>query len=155
MFPEAVARLISEAAASIGCDVGIGAGLAIAVAGGVIGPSVRLWYEGSRYYSATIFHVGVGIPGDGKSPFLDYVAAPLRSIEQDLARQFKKQIGEYIKLQEKFKNNEKNKKKDKEKNEEIDTEPERPKGIRLIVEDMTMESFYKILSANPRGLASI
>src|SRR5262249_19839603 len=75
-LPEDAAGLVVEAGRAVGCDPGMVAGPVLATAGGLIGRSASLLMGANHFAHACVFQANVALPGDGKSPSLDYATGP-------------------------------------------------------------------------------
>jgi hypothetical protein len=85
VLPAAVARLADEVAQAVGCDPALVAAPALAVAGGVIGRSVRLVIAPERAASAAVYLACVVPAGDEGAAALRVLLEPVRQIQADLA----------------------------------------------------------------------
>jgi hypothetical protein len=102
----------------------------------LIGRSASLRLGPNRFASSTLFQAAVALPGDGKSPCLGYLRAPVGAIDQELDDEFQSEKALYL---------EKCQAKPKHK-------PAPPIPRRVVLEDATMEACFRALSKNPRGL---
>jgi hypothetical protein len=136
VLPDAVARIAEEAARAVGCDPGISGGHALAIGGGLIGRSVALRLKPNWFASSCIYHASVALPGDGKSPALEYVMAPAVAIEKGLDAVFQTAKATY---EEQCKADPKRK-------------PKPPVPGRLMIDDATMEGYFRVAWRNSRGL---
>jgi hypothetical protein len=77
VLPEAMARFAREVSQAVGCDPGYVLGPMLAIAGGLIGRSTRLWVGPRWLASSAILQANLGSPGMGKGRALAYVAQPV------------------------------------------------------------------------------
>jgi hypothetical protein len=145
VLPDPLARLVAEAAGSVGCDPGMVAGPALAIAGGLIGRSASLLLGANWFAGACAFQINIGFPGDGKSPALDYAAGPVYDIDRELAEAFRADKQAYLDAMQRL--NEA-----KRRKEVGGARPDPPVPRRINIDDSTMEATFRVLAANPRGL---
>jgi hypothetical protein len=136
VLPDPVARIVIEASTAVGCDPGLTAGPALAITAGLIGRSASLLRAPNWFARASLFQVNVALPGEGKSPSLEYLMQPIRTIDQELETDFRFEKAVW---QAKCKADPKNK-------------PAAPVPCRIVLEDCTLEAMFRVLSANHRGL---
>jgi hypothetical protein len=147
VLPPDLQRLATEGARAVGCDPGMVAGPMIATAGGLIGRSVTLQLGSNRFVQPTVFHTNVALPGEGKSPAVDYATAPATDFERTLAAEFDGLKEDYL---------EKLRVSRRKGAEGAAGEPPIPPVPRRVrVDDVTMESLWLILRDNPRGLLMV
>jgi hypothetical protein len=96
VLPPELARLAQEIGDAVGIDVGMPALGIIAIASGLIGAADSLRIEHNRFASSTIYAGIVGMPGDGKTPALEYVAKPAYEIEHELDGEFREAKERYL-----------------------------------------------------------
>jgi hypothetical protein len=96
VLPPELARLAQEIANAIGIDVGVPAMQMLAIASGLIGSADSLLIEANRFASSTLFAVVIGVPGDGKTPSLNYVKEAASEIERELVREFLERKEAYL-----------------------------------------------------------
>ena len=142
VLPEDVARIVTEAAAAVGCDPGMVAGPVLATAAGLIGRSASLLMGANRFSSPCLYHANVALPGDGKSPALEYAAAPSDEFEAALAEAFRLEKQSY---REALRGG-------KGKKGDGDETPDPPVPRRVRVDDVTLESLFLVMADNDRGV---
>lgn len=138
VLPAILADFAAAVAKAVGCNVSLVVLAMLAVAAGVIGRTVRLRLNSRRYESASLYVANVARPGDGKSPALGYVVAPLDAIEKALRAEFQAA-----------------KQAHKERLADLpkgDPRPDPPVPRRLMLDDTTVEAMFRTLSRNERGL---
>ena len=133
VLPEAAARLVREGAESIGCPPDFLGIAVLAVASSTIGRSVSLRMMGNYFVSALLWVALVAEPSRGKTPAISTVVKALRPIEDDLADEHEHAMQEWNARPK-------------------DERGAPPKPRRIAIDDATVESTMRILSANPRGL---
>jgi hypothetical protein len=138
VLPDSAARLAEEAAAAIGCSRDILAAPILAIAGGLIGGSASLRVDSNHFASAIIYAAAIGLPGDGKSPALGYVRAPVDLIDAEYADAYaraKHVQAEFVAA--------------RPRNE---PKPPPPPRDRIVLDDGTIEAVLRRLAKAPRGL---
>ena len=129
------------------------AGPALAIAGAVIGRTAHLALAPNWFASACLFHANLALPGDGKSPCLDYMMKPVTRIERELAEEFREEREEYTEELEEF--NRQKKENKSSGGPAVGEESEAPKPqvpVRLFIDDSTTEAYLRTLAGNERGL---
>lgn len=116
----------------------------LAVAGGTIGRSVSLLLKPNYFVSATLYSGCIGPPSDGKTPALKAAAAPVRSIDDELA-------AEHAAAMERWRADQIG----PDGKEKRTKPPAPPRPRRIDIDDATMEVLPLILADNPRGLIMI
>jgi hypothetical protein len=150
VLPDPVICLAREAARAVGCDVGMAAGPILAVAGGLIGRSASLLLGSNWFASACLFLANVALPGDGKSPCLEYATGPIGAIDRELADEFAVEKQTYRDALEAYEQGKKSK-----AGGGSNFKPVPPIPRRVNIDDVTMEAVFRVLAANPRGLIMI
>ena len=148
VLPEDIAQFVTEAAGAVGCDPGLVAGPLLATAGGLIGRSASLQLGSNWFAQPCLFQASVALPGDGKSPCLDYATAPVRDIDRGLAEAFEVEKEVYRSAVDDFELAKKQK-------NAPSSRPRPPVPRRVYVDDTTLEAAFRVLSGNPRGLLMI
>jgi hypothetical protein len=142
VFPEPVQTLCTRVASAIGCPVDLPGTAVLGVASTAIGRSASVLLKPGYFCSASLWLAIVGIVSDGKTPTIELVAQPLRTIDAEMYRRFEEEMQQW----------------------EVDRteakkakQPEPPKPVReaLDVDDITIEALTKVLCANPRGVGWI
>ncbi|MFO0954423.1 MAG: DUF3987 domain-containing protein [Isosphaeraceae bacterium] len=144
VLPDPVARFVEEAASAVGCDPGMVAGPLMATAGGLIGRSASLCLGNHHFAQACVFLANVGLPGDGKTPALEYAVDPVREIDRELAQEFAADKEVYRLDLEAY---------ELARRVKGDTtpRPRPPVPRRANLDDATMEAVFRVLASNPRG----
>jgi hypothetical protein len=155
-------KWVSEMAEAKGCPPDFIVGSLLTGTSGFIGNARRAspwegWDEPTILWCAL-----VGLPSSGKSPAMDAVLNPIRSIENELSKVYKANLPEYetSKLQAQLKYESwfaEVKKTIQDRSDPlvrpIETyEPEKPVRPRIIMVDTTIEEAGQLLSRNPKGL---
>lgn len=147
VLPDDVSRLASEAAGAVGCNPGMVAAPMLATAAGLIGRSASLLLGANWFAQPCLFQVNVALPGDGKSPALEYAAAPSDEFEEALAETFKSEKQSY---REALRGG-----KDKAKKGGGDGPPDPPVPRRVRIDDVTLESLFLVMADNGRGVLMV
>jgi hypothetical protein len=145
VFPEPVACIVKEVSRAVGCDPGMVAGAVLGVTGGLIGRSVSLLRGQNWFLKPTVFLANIGLPGDGKSPSLEYIMNPIDLIDGELAGKFIVEKVDYTNLMEDYLIAQRAK-------DPTVPKPIAPVPVRVHILDTTFEKLLKVLAANPRGL---
>jgi hypothetical protein len=162
-LPEPVRSFVVQGAAALGCDPAYLALPALSIVAALIGNTreIRLkldWHEPSVVWSAI-----VGDSGTLKSPALNLVARPVYRIQKELLERYKREAKQYLKDKEEYDQRAREGKAKAKKSVKIhDPEqpdnstqgdrPEKPKLIRAVTSDVTIEKLAQLLEDNPRGL---
>lgn len=144
VFPEALQHTIDELARVIGCPTDSVGTLMLALASIGIGNTRKIglrrtWKETSSLYMAL-----VAFPGEGKSPVMQELAAPLYAWQHSMHEQHKQQMLDYAEAKEQH---EADKKAGKES-----AAPPRPVYPHVYTTDATTEKLAEILNIQPRGV---
>jgi hypothetical protein len=148
-LPRPVERLVTEAAAAIGCPpdaIALGALVALGSAIGnarVIQPK-KDWTE-----SATLFGAVIAEPGEKKTAAVRTATNPARKLENKLQQKHEQALEEHAKL---LREHEVDKRAARNASEPEPPPPKEPVAARVRVNDTTVEALIPILKANPRGL---
>jgi hypothetical protein len=150
ILPDPVICLAREAARAVGCDVGMAAGPILTVAGGLIGRSASLLLGSNWFASACLFLANVALPGDGKSPCLEYATSPIGALDRELADEFEVEKQTYRDALEAYEQGKRSR-----AGGGSNPKPVLPIPRRVNIDDVTMEAVFRVLAANPRGLTMI
>lgn len=143
VFPDPVARFVSEVTESIGCAPDLPALQCLAVASGVIGRSTSLLLKPGYFARASIYAAAVGPVSDGKSPALTLAMGPVEQIDRTLDDAYRAALAEW----------------EASGGEDEKGRGRKPAGApptprRIDVENFTLEKLFEILADNPRGILS-
>jgi hypothetical protein len=165
VLPAPVAAFARDLAASIGCPVDYVAFSQFVVAAAAIGDSRTLYLGGSWFESARIYGGIIGHPGDGKTPAQGAAVRPVYRLQQlhDLDYEqamlrYEEQQAEYEAAAKASKARSRSRGKDHEQDDPDDEagaapeKPVKPRPVRFITVDATVEALAPILKENPRGL---
>jgi len=151
-LPELLCQYVTSVGESIGCDSAFVAVPLLSVLAAAIGNSQQIELKKGWTEPAIVWSVIIGESGTQKTPAFKYVVRPIRELQERKLRDFQKEVDEYKKdfanyqtELEKWKNN-------GSKSGDPPNEPVKPKAVRLIVSDATMEALAPILADNPRGV---
>lgn len=147
-LPPAMARLVSEAAASMGITPDFCAAFALTVMGSASGTSRRLHLSNEWREYPAIWTCVVGTPGDKKTPSLKIASKPAYAEQKSLDRKHREALEEYKREIASWKERKSQAKKDEFK----EPEPEKPEAKHLYVQDVTIEKLAEMLQHEPRGL---
>ncbi len=135
-LPPQLADYIEQCAWATNSPVDFAAVPVLAIAAGCIGCSRRLEIQTEHTQPATLFAAVVGLPGTGKSPALEKVAAHLENHDARNLATWKLQSRAW-------------------KEENAETRGPEPRVKRLIVDDITTESLCKSIYENQHGLTMV
>ncbi|MBW7989802.1 MAG: DUF3987 domain-containing protein [Planctomycetes bacterium] len=137
-IPEPGQTLIRNIAESVNVDISFPAAAYLAVCAGLIGASRKVqikrgWYEPSIIWAAII-----GRPSSGKTPAIDTIIEPLKSIEKRKIEAFEAELKTY----------------ENEKAAQKKDDPQLIKPVckRTVISDTTTEALCLRLKENPQGL---
>jgi hypothetical protein len=147
-LPPAMARLVSEAAASMGITPDFCAVFALTVMGSAAGTSRRLHLSNEWSEYPAIWTCVVGTPGDKKTPSLKIASKPAYAEQKSLDRKHREALEEYKREIAGWKERKSQAKKGVFK----EPEPEKPEAKHLYVQDVTIEKLAEMLQHEPRGL---
>jgi len=148
-LPKTAARLVTEAAAAIGCPPdGIGLA-ALTTLGSAIGNSrvIQLkkgWTEGAAIYAALIAE-----SGEKKTAAIAVATDPVQKLQNRLNKEHEKALDEHA---AEMRQHELEKKANARNDLPAPPEPRKPVAERNHVNDTTVEALTVILKENPRGL---
>ena len=138
VLPQVIEELAFDRGMTLGCDMsGIAVG-ALAVCAGAIPDSIKLqpkrndteWQEAAR-----LWVLEVGDPSTMKTPSILAATKPLRRIDNEMAREYQDAMDAWARLS-----------KDEQKN------VPKPKRLRAMIFDTTIESTQEILRDSPAGV---
>lgn len=147
LFPKRLQEVIEGIAGPLGCPTDSVGGLMLAVASIGIGYTRTILLEPEWVESASVYYVLVAYPGEGKSPILKKLAAPMYEWQRALQEQFKANLEDYHTQKEKYEA-------DKENGIESKA-PIKPKFPHVFTTDVTTEKLADILNAQPRGVGML
>jgi len=142
VFPQALEQFAVQSAVAIGCPVDYPGVAMLAIAGGAMGATKAIAIKRGYVQRALLYATIVGPPGDGKSPALILVSAPLHEAQQ-------RALVLHEQAREVYEEECRKAKADKKEN------PPKPVLPRHHVDDATVESLAPILQKNPRGVIMI
>jgi hypothetical protein len=162
VLPAPVDAIATHLAASIGCPVDYVAFAQLVVAAAAIGNSRTLYLGGNWYESARIYGGIIGHPGDAKTPAQRAAVRPVYRLQQLLDLDYEQTLLRYEEQQAEYEAAIKARGRSRGKNHKQDDpddeagappeKPVRPRPVRLITVDATVEALAPILKQNPRGL---
>lgn len=147
LFPEKIQEIIDGVATPLGCPADSVGGLLLAVASIGIGHTRTILVDEGWTELASIYYVLVAYPGEGKTPILRKLAAPMYEWQRTLHEQFKANMEDYRELKEKHEAN-------KEKGVESKP-PIKPVFPHVFTTDATTEKLADILNSQPRGIGML
>jgi hypothetical protein len=139
VFPVEVQRYCEVVSKAVGCPIDLVGGAILGVASAAIGRSMSIMLKPGYFANAALWIAMIGPPGDGKSPVLENVGAPLREMDDILYQRYLADLTQW----------------------ELDCAaakkaktalPKPPAHQRIDVDDITIESLQRIMCDNPRGL---
>ncbi len=151
-MPQSCQRLITEAAAAIGCPPEFVALPMLATLAAAIGNSraVKLkagWEEGAAVYGAVIAE-----PGEKKTPATKVALEPAIKMQARLREAHSRAVDEYKRECREY---EVEKKDAAKAGEPAPPPPQEPRMDRTLVEDVTVEALAVVLEGTPRGVVAV
>jgi Protein of unknown function (DUF3987) len=138
LLPSAIEEFAFERGATMGCDAsGIAVG-ALAVCAGAIPDDIRLQpkrYDTEWLEAARLWVLEIGDPSTMKTPSILAATKPLRRIDAELGDKYQRELAAWLQLP-----------KDEQKNKP------KPKKLRAMIFDTTIESTQEILRDSPGGV---
>lgn len=152
VFPEPLARFVTQISQSMSCPPDFAAVTMLAIAGAAIGNSralsiKRKWSEGGRLYVAI-----VAPPGSAKSPAVDTICKPVFSRQAQKSSEWHNEKKELEKDRDNY---EKNKRQAENRYGLAEKPRPVPPEPHLYTTDATTEVLNPILANNPRGLVIV
>lgn len=144
VFPEPLQHTIEEIARVIGCPTDSVGTLMLALASIGIGNTRKIGLRRTWKESASLYIALVAFPGEGKSPVMQELAAPLYAWQHSMHEQHKQQMLDYGEAKEQYDLDKKNGK--------DATPPAKPVYPHVYTTDATTEKLAEILDIQPRGL---
>lgn len=144
VFPEPLQHTIDEIARVIGCPTDSVGTLMLALASIGIGNTRKIALKRTWKESASLYLAVVAFPGEGKSPVMQELAAPLYAWQHGLHEQHKQKMLDHAKDKEKHEE-------DKKAGNESDPPPA-PVYPHVYTTDATTEKLAEILDKQPRGI---
>jgi Protein of unknown function (DUF3987) len=95
VFPAAMARFAREAGRAAGCDPSLAMGPMLAIAGGLLGASVRLKMGPGWYECPCVFQANVGWRGEGKGRAHALVTRPALEVDRELEDAFEAHLSRW------------------------------------------------------------
>jgi hypothetical protein len=162
VLPALVAAFAMHLAASIGCPVDYVALALLVVAAAAIGNTRTLYLGGNWFESARIYGGIIGHPGAAKTPAQGAAVRPVYRLQQLLDLAYERIMLRYEEQQAEYEAAVKARGRSRGKSHEQDyaddeagarpEKPVKPRPVRLITVDATVEALAPILKQNPRGL---
>jgi hypothetical protein len=148
-LPKAAARLVTEAAAAIGCPPD-GIGLAtLTTLGSAIGNSRVIQLKKGWTESAAIYAALIAESGEKKTAAIAVATDPVQKLQNRLNKEHEKALDEHAR---ELRQHELEKKANARNDLPAPPEPRKPVAERNHVNDTTVEALTVILKENPRGL---
>lgn len=147
LFPQRLQEVIEGIAAPLGCPTDSVGGLMLAMASVGIGYTRTVLLEHDWAEIASVYYVLVAYPGEGKSPILKKLAAPMYEWQRAQQEAYKSSQEDYKVAKQKHEA-------DLEKGLES-TAPIKPKFPHVFTTDVTTEKLASILNDQPRGIAML
>ena len=143
-------QFIEAAAKSVSCDESFIALPALASCAAAIGNAVRFGVKADWQEPSLLWTGIVGVPGDRKTPAIAAATAPLLEIQDELRKQYLRDMIEHDKQEHLYK-------------AELTKWKKNPQGVpplqvealaepRTWCDDATVEALAALLSDNPRGV---
>ncbi len=151
VLPDQMRKLVTDGAASIGCDPSSIALPLLTTYGAAIGNTRRLRLKNGWDVPPIIWTIVVGRSGSGKSPAWKLAMEPTEHIEKAAELRHKRDMAQYLEDREEWSEEHSRWKKDGKEGPEP-PEPECPELERYSVVDTTVEGLAPLLQSNPRGL---
>lgn len=151
VLPDQMRKLVTDSAASIGCDASNIALPLLTAYGAAIGNTRRLRLKNGWDVPPIIWAIVVGRSGSGKSPAWKQAMQPTEKIEKAAELRHKREIAQWIDDCTASSKEHSQWKQDGKEGPEPQ-EPERPELERYSVVDTTVEGLAPLLQSNPRGL---
>jgi hypothetical protein len=158
-LPPVLAEFVAQVAAAQGCSSPFVALPAIIACFGCIGNTRCIRIKDTWTEPALGWGCVIGESGDGKSPAQRAALAPLHKVKARLACEYHKELEKYNWSREKYLKARAEKLKEAaeaartgEDIKEPPAAPERPKDVRIIVSDITIEKLALVLADNGRGV---
>jgi len=145
LFPKRLQEVIEGIAGPLGCPTDSVGGLMLAMASVSIGYTRTILLEHDWSEIASIYYVLVAYPGEGKSPILKKLAAPMYEWQRALQQQHKAALEDYKIAKQKHE--------DDTENGIESVAPIKPKFPHIFTTDVTTEKLASILNDQPRGVA--
>lgn len=145
LFPQRLQQVIEGIAGPLGCPTDSVGGLMLAMASVGIGYTRTILLEHDWTEIASIYYVLVAYPGEGKSPILKKLAAPMYEWQRAQQEAYKSNLEDYKIAKQKHEA-------DLEKGLES-AAPIKPKFPHIFTTDVTTEKLASILNDQPRGVA--
>jgi hypothetical protein len=152
VFPVRLQRFISEVATSLPCPIDFVACFVLAVLGLAIGKSRVLAIKDGWEEAPRIWVVVVAMPGDKKSPALEWAKRPLAEFQDQAAITYKAEQDEFEHKEAEY---EKDLKVWKSGSREKPEAPAKPVFKQGHTTDITIEAIAPVLLDNPRGVGII
>jgi hypothetical protein len=149
-LPDALRRLVEEAAESIVCPLDLVAVPALVVLASAIGNARILRVKGGWEEPPLLFAVAVATPGAKKSPAAKEAGRPAHKEQRGLQKDYQSKRAEYERA---MLQHEKDKRDCRKSGLADPAPPEEPAMERTVAADTTVEALLAVLSENPRGLA--
>ena len=151
LLPQPCRRFVELCSRAIGCDPAFVALPMLSALAGIIGNTMviqlkRGWTEPSVVWTAII-----GESGSHKSPAFRVVQRPLMQLQTDALKQHAEEMEEYDRQMLDYEKALIAWKKTKAKDEPPE-KPEKPRAVRFLVSDTTVEALAPILADNPNGV---
>ena len=151
-LPKTVERLVTEAAAAIGCPPDAIALAALTTLGSAIGNSRVIQPKKGWVESALIYAAVIADPGEKKTPALKVALEPAKKAQAALKEKYQREEDEYKREQREY---EVDKKDAAKAGLAAPPPPQEPAMDRTLVEDTTVERLAGIHAENPRGVVVI
>ena len=138
VLPPLIEEFAVDRGTTMGCDMSGIAVSALAVCAGAIPDSIRLQpkrYDSEWQEAARLWVLQVGDPSTMKTPSIQTATKPLRRIDNEMARDYQATMDDWLRLS-----------KDEQK------ETEKPKKLRAMIFDTTIELTQEILKDSPNGV---
>ncbi len=151
VLPKVMRRYVEEAASAVGCDHSYVALPMLAALASVVGNKIRISIKKDWSEPCIIWSVIVGLSGTKKSPPLELALRVLQKIQKRLRKEFKKQMQEHAAKLAEYQARMMEWKRGK-RITDAPIEPETPKEVKLLVDDVTVEALAAILDENWVGV---
>ena len=150
-FPDPLKQFVEKVAQAIGCDPAFVAVPMLPALAAAIGNSRRIELKKGWSEPAIVWSAIIGESGSQKTPAFKQVVGPIRELQEHKLREFEEELADHNKELTIYER-EQNEWKGKRSADDPPEKPERPKAVRYIVSDATMEALAPILADNTRGV---
>lgn len=139
-FPQKFQKLVLDLSLYEGYNVEISVMCLLSALSAAIGNALWIHVKGNWLTNAALFIMIVGRPGLGKTHPMRFAYGPVYDWDKVNLKRYKEELDDY------------NRQSSKEKVENV---AEKPKLVKTVMSDFTVEAMMKLLNNNPRGVALV